>query len=122
MPRRRLIRGASVSAAIPPPMGMNMTESVQKSEAAEPKRRTKKPAGTASASLPPKGRKADALVALLSRSRGATLDDMMAATGWQAHSVRGFISGTLKKKLGRTVTSEKTPKGRVYRLTPGVAA
>ena len=41
---------------------------------------------------------------------------MMTATGWQAHSVRGFIAGTVKKKLARPVTSETTSKGRVYRI------
>lgn len=60
--------------------------------------------------------KSDTVVALLTRSRGATIDEMMTATGWQAHSVRGFIAGTVKKKLGRSVTSETTSKGRVYRI------
>ncbi len=62
------------------------------------------------------GTKSDAVVALLSRSRGATIDEMMNATGWQAHSVRGFVTGTVKKKLGRSVTSEVSAKGRVYRI------
>lgn len=60
--------------------------------------------------------KSDAVIALLSRSRGATLDEMMKATDWQSHSVRGFLAGTVKKKLGRTVRSEITDKGRVYRI------
>ena len=43
--------------------------------------------------------------------------EAVAATGWQAHSVRGAISGTLKKKLGLAVTSEPIEKrGRVYRI------
>jgi hypothetical protein len=60
--------------------------------------------------------KSSALIALLSRPRGATLDEMMKATGWQAHSVRGFLAGTVRKQLGRPVTSEVTDKGRVYRV------
>lgn len=60
--------------------------------------------------------KSEAVIALLTRSRGATIDEMMTATDWQAHSVRGFIAGTVKKKLGRSVTSETTSKGRVYRI------
>ena len=45
---------------------------------------------------------------------------MMAATGWQAHSVRGAISGAIKKKLGLDVRSEKTEGGRVYRIAAEV--
>lgn len=60
--------------------------------------------------------KSEAVIALLERSRGATIDEMMTATGWQAHSVRGFIAGTVKKNLERSVTSETTSKGRIYRI------
>jgi hypothetical protein len=63
----------------------------------------------------PKGKLA-ALIMLLKRPEGAGVEDMMAATGWQAHSVRGVMSGTLKKKLGLTIDSEKTDAGRVYRI------
>ncbi len=59
--------------------------------------------------------KVDALIALLSRPQGATLEALMTASAWQAHSVRGFLAGTLKKK-GHAVSSEKTDKGRVYRI------
>ena len=41
---------------------------------------------------------------------------MMEATGWQAHSVRGAMSGSVKKALGLTITSEKTQTGRIYRI------
>ena len=53
----------------------------------------------------PAGSKADLLIGLLKREEGASIDELTAAAGWQAHSVRGFISGTLKKRLGMTVTS-----------------
>ena len=57
------------------------------------------------------------LIDLLSRSKGATLVELVNATGWQRHSVRGAISGTLKKKLGLAVTSQSTDdRGRVYRI------
>ncbi|MBL4859111.1 MAG: DUF3489 domain-containing protein [Erythrobacter sp.] len=65
---------------------------------------------------PKRATKSDAVVALLSRSRGATIDEMMKATAWQSHSVRGFLAGTVKKKQRRAVTSEITDKGRVYRI------
>ena len=54
---------------------------------------------------------------MLKRSKGATIADMAAKTGWQTHSVRGAISGALKKKLGLSVTSETVEgRGRVYRI------
>lgn len=48
--------------------------------------------------------KKEIVIGLLSRHDGATLEELMNATGWQAHSVRGFISGTLRKKHGLSVT------------------
>jgi Protein of unknown function (DUF3489) len=61
-------------------------------------------------------KKADVL-ALLRRQGGATLQDLMSATGWQAHSVRGFLSGALGKKMGLTVESAKREDGsRVYSI------
>ncbi len=63
------------------------------------------------------GTKQAMLIDLLKRRNGATIDEAVTATGWQPHSVRGAISGTLKKKLGLTVTSENVGKrGRVYRI------
>lgn len=63
------------------------------------------------------GTKQEALIALLKRPEGGSIAEMMAATGWLAHSVRGFISGSLKKKLGLEVTSEKhQTRGRTYKI------
>jgi len=56
------------------------------------------------------------LVQLLSRPQGATLEAMMAETGWQAHSVRGAISGAIKRGLGLYVLSEKIDGARRYRI------
>jgi hypothetical protein len=59
----------------------------------------------------------DTLLGLLRRPEGATIADMSEATGWQAHSVRGALSGIIGKKLGLKVVSEKlADRGRVYRL------
>jgi hypothetical protein len=60
-------------------------------------------------------------LALLERPTGATLAEMEKATGWQPHSVRGFLAGTVKKKLGRDVTAAKEERGRVYRIAKGGA-
>jgi hypothetical protein len=51
-----------------------------------------------------------AVIAMLRRANGASIDEMMAATDWQAHSVRGFMSGALKRRLGLEVVSEKDKK------------
>jgi hypothetical protein len=55
--------------------------------------------------------KLQACLDLLGREQGATLDELMAVTGWQAHSVRGFLSGTVKQKLGLSVASIKDDGG-----------
>ena len=63
------------------------------------------------------GSKKAQILALLRRPHGATLAEIMVATGWQAHSVRGFISGSLGKKMGLSVASAKREDGeRVYQL------
>jgi hypothetical protein len=63
------------------------------------------------------GTKQAQLIAMLRRKEGATIAQIVAATGWQPHTVRGAFAGALKKKLGLTVTSEKVDGGeRTYRL------
>src|SRR5689334_18445099 len=71
-----------------------------------------KPAKAAKAEKPAarQGSKTSQILELLKRPGGATLQELMRATEWQAHSVRGFISGTLGKKLGLTVESAKSEK------------
>lgn len=72
-------------------------------------------APTATAPPIPKGKIAT-LVAMLRTAEGATVEAMMTATGWQAHSVRGAMSGAVKKALGLNVASEKIDGVRVYRI------
>ena len=57
------------------------------------------------------------VIGLLQRSEGATIAQIMEATGWQQHTVRGTLAGTLKKRLGLTINSSKEAGGqRVYRI------
>jgi len=76
---------------------------------------------TASAKAPLKGpaTKADTILTLLRRPKGATLSEIAGAAGWQAHSVRGFMSGELKKKRGLAVQSERVNGVLRYRLAKG---
>jgi hypothetical protein len=60
--------------------------------------------------------KADQILALLRQPSGATLQSITKATGWQAHSVRGFISGHLVKKMGLRVKSFRRDGERVYAI------
>ena len=60
--------------------------------------------------------KQDAVIAMLRRPEGVTVDEVASATGWQRHTVRGAFSGTLKKKLGLTLASVQEERGRVYRI------
>ena len=62
------------------------------------------------------GTKTATVLALLRGPSGATLADLMQATGWQAHSVRGFLSATVRKKLGLPLVVEAGESGRHYRI------
>ena len=60
--------------------------------------------------------KSATVVAMLETRNGATVAEMASSTGWQNHSVRGFLSGTVKKKLGREIASEIVDGERRYRI------
>src|SRR5690242_16759774 len=66
--------------------------------------------------------KQDAVIAMLRRAEGATVDEVASAMAWQRHTVRGLFSGTLKKKLGLTLASAQEERGRVYRITEPASA
>jgi hypothetical protein len=77
-----------------------------------------KPKPKAERPAPRAGTKQSVLVELLSRRDGATIAEAVRAIGWQSHSVRGAISGIIKKRFGLAVTSAKAEsRGRVYRIS-----
>jgi len=81
------------------------------------KRATKPKAAATTASTPRAESKQAKLIEMLKRPEGATIDEIVKALAWQSHTIRGAISGALKKKLGLKVESEKVDdRGRVYRV------
>ena len=86
-----------------------------------PKTKSKAVTPAKSASPAPRSRpgsKAAAVITLLKAKRGATIPEMMEATGWQSHSVRGFLAGSLRKRHGLEAISEKRDgEERRYRLS-----
>ena len=68
------------------------------------------------------GSKQDTILVLLRRPEGAGLDVLVKETGWQKHSVRGFLAGTVRKKLKFPLVSEKIDGVRNYRIGTAKAA
>ena len=62
------------------------------------------------------------IIAMLRAPAGTTVAAIVAATSWQPHSVRGFLAGVIRKKLGLDLVSEQTDKGRIYRIKDGKAS
>lgn len=92
------------------PVVVQTMAAIRKGAKAEPVPEAKRP-------NPRAGTKQALLIAMLQRPVGATLAEIVVATGWQAHSARGAMSGVLGKKLGLVVASTKEePRGRVYRI------
>jgi hypothetical protein len=91
-------------------------------------RKTSKPksrlrsAPTSSRSATRPNTKHDRIIAMLRTPAGATIASLVTATEWQQHSVRGFLAGVVRKKLGLNLVSEQTDKGRVYRIKDSKAS
>jgi hypothetical protein len=107
---------------------MTKPKSRTKTAARSTARKTGKPAALkrpTTASSKPIARpstKHDRVIAMLRTPAGATIASLVAATGWQQHSVRGFLAGVVRKKLGLNLVSEIGDKGRVYRIKDGKAS
>ena len=117
-------------------LGIDETEKTKPSQAAvsTPRRRTTaaaKPQGEARKvpATKPKGRtaptesKQDVVIKMLRRQSGVTIEDIMAKTGWQPHSVRGFFSGLVKRKLNLPLVSDVGKDGvRRYHIAPNASS
>jgi hypothetical protein len=105
---RKKARVAQKRAHVAP----NRARSAPKAKASK-----KAPKGGGKAGSARDGSKTAKVLDLLKRPEGASMKELLKSTGWQRHSVRGFLSGTIRKKLGMTVTSTKTEDGeRTYSI------
>jgi len=74
---------------------------------------------TAKPNKPDSGTKQARVLSMLRSPAGATIAAMMQATGWQQHSVRGFLAGVVRKRLKLKLTSKKLDGNRIYQITGG---
>jgi hypothetical protein len=97
------------------------TKTATRSALRKPRKRksSKRPATASSKPVARLGTKHDHVIAMLRTPAGATIASLATATEWQQHSVRGFLAGVVRKKLGLNLVSEQTDKGRVYRIRDG---
>ena len=94
-------------AARPAPRTVKKAKSRPRAASASPK------------AVAPAETKQSRIIAMLRSSAGTTIASMMIATDWQQHSVRGFLAGVVRKKLGLNLISEQREHGRVYRIKNG---
>jgi hypothetical protein len=96
------------------------TRAIARKTAKPASRKRSAPASSRSAAAP--DTKHARIIAMLRTPAGATIASLVTATAWQQHSVRGFLAGVVRKKLGLNLVSEQTDKGRVYRIKDGKAS
>ena len=98
-------------------MTKSRTNSRQSGSRVRKPRKRSVPQGSGS---PSSTTKTASLLALLSKPEGVSVDTMAHAVRWQTHSVRGFLAGHVRNKLGLELSSEKGPQGvRLYRIIQG---
>ena len=115
-------RGAGISNALSPKSPLKPIASPTISPAAAPSKLSKRRSPPV---VPvPAANKQARLITLLRSPKGATIEQMTQLTGWQPHTVRGTISGALRKRLGLNVLSAAPldSKARVYRIVDAAAA
>jgi hypothetical protein len=99
-----------------------LNSSAEKATKQKAKVGSSKSAATADVTPVPAATKSATVMTLLRSGEGATLEAMQQATGWQAHSVRGFLSGTVKKRMALSLASERGDDGiRRYRIADAAA-
>jgi hypothetical protein len=104
---------AAKKARVAPQRAAGAKKTAKSTKKASPAK--KAPKGAKKAKAAREGSKTNKVLELLKRPGGVTAKELMKATGWQPHSVRGFLSGTIGKKMGLAVTSTKAEDGeRTY--------
>src|SRR3981081_2695287 len=102
------------------PMTKSKSKVKPTTPSAAPRPRKSRPRSRSAHSSPKASTRPDTkharILAMLRTPACATIAAIMAATEWQQHSVRGFLAGVVRKKLGLNLVSEQTDKGRVYRI------
>ena len=110
-------KGRAQSAQGAPTKGKTSKKATPAKKAAKAKKVAKKSKPAKEPKAARTGSKSEEVIALLKRKDGATMAEIVALTGWQKHTTRGWVSGFLGKKMGITVESFKSDKGeRTYRI------
>ena len=97
-------------------------KTVTRSRPMAKRKSSKRPVPVIAAAKARAGIKHTQVVAMLQDRAGTTIAAIMAATGWQQHSVRGFLAGVVRKKLGLNLVSEPGESGRVYRIIDDITS